>query len=148
MNMVSKGNKVMTTIIKKGEFLQFKSGEDEGMMLSNIFLVQKDIDLRKMSIEFLKLMGEDLDNDINNQDFKDVSLIQHYSQKGAPANFIEWLSFQDEVTMIKPIFFNIQANIMLNQRDNIFELQNFEDSSKNIKVSPSSKIEKSNSLEM
>lgn len=134
------------TIIKQGEFLQFTSGEYENIMLSNIFLVQKDIDLKKMSIDFLKSLGEDLDSDISDQDFKDISIIQNYTQKGAPANFIEWLSFQDEVTMIKPIFFNIQANVMLNQRDTTFELQNLNNSEENIKVSPSSKIDKNNSL--
>lgn len=108
----------MSSTIKKGEYLQFCSGEYEDVMVSNIFLVNEDISLVKMSLDFLNHMGDDFDTDISVQDAKAVTLIEHYSQRGAPSQFVEWLSLQPELQMIKPLFLEISANTLnQGQRD-------------------------------
>jgi len=100
------------SIIKKGEYLQFCSGEYEDVMVSNIFLVNEDISLVKLSLDFLKYVGDDFDNDISKQEAKAVTLIEHYTQRGAPSQFVEWLSLQPELQMIKPLLLEISAKTL------------------------------------
>lgn len=103
--------KLNSKTVLKGQFLQFHSCEQHDettdQMISNIFIVNEDIDMNDILSRFVKEVDLNQKYSPGWSDF--ILRYSPASGEYAPFLFVDWLKKQDEFSVIKPFILSINS---------------------------------------